>query len=86
MQIAIIGMGSMGPGMAARLARGGHDVRAQDIAPTAIERAQTIQPMISEALDGLGGVGRGLGGSGRLWRALIFPLQLRATKGSIGAL
>ena len=54
MQIAIIGMGSMGPGMAARLARGGHDVRAQDIAPIAIERAQTIQPMISEALDGLG--------------------------------
>ena len=54
MQIAIIGMGSMGPGMAARLARGGHDVRAQDIAATAIERSQTIQPMISEALDGLG--------------------------------
>jgi 5-formyl-3-hydroxy-2-methylpyridine 4-carboxylate dehydrogenase len=54
MQIAIIGMGSMGPGMAARLARGGHDVRAQDIAPTAIERSQTIQPIISEALDGLG--------------------------------
>jgi 5-formyl-3-hydroxy-2-methylpyridine 4-carboxylate dehydrogenase len=44
----------MGPGMAARLARGGHDVRAQDIAATAIERSQTIQPMISEALDGLG--------------------------------
>lgn len=54
MEIAIIGMGSMGPGMAARLARGGHDVCAQDIAPTAIERSQTIQPMISEALDGLG--------------------------------
>ena len=54
MQIAIIGMGSMGPGMAARLARGGHDVRAQDIAATAIERSQTIQPIISEALDGLG--------------------------------
>lgn len=53
MRIAIIGMGSMGPGMAARLARGGHEVRAQDIAPAAIERAQAMQPMIAGALDGL---------------------------------
>jgi 3-hydroxybutyryl-CoA dehydrogenase/5-formyl-3-hydroxy-2-methylpyridine 4-carboxylate dehydrogenase len=53
MRIAIIGMGSMGPGMAARLARGGHDVRAQDIAPAAIESAQAMQPMIAGALDGL---------------------------------
>lgn len=54
MKIAIIGMGSMGPGMAARLARGGHDVHAQDIASAAIERARSMQPMIATALDGLG--------------------------------
>lgn len=54
MQIAIIGMGSMGPGMAARLARGGHNVRGQDIAPAAIQRAGDMQPMIGAALDGLG--------------------------------
>jgi 3-hydroxybutyryl-CoA dehydrogenase/5-formyl-3-hydroxy-2-methylpyridine 4-carboxylate dehydrogenase len=54
MQIAIIGMGSMGPGMAARLARGGHAVRAFDVAPAAIERAQAMLPMIAGALDGLG--------------------------------
>lgn len=53
MRIAIIGLGSMGPGMAARLARGGHDVRGQDIAPAAIQRANDLQPMIGAALDGL---------------------------------
>lgn len=54
MQIAIIGLGSMGPGMAARLARGGHDVRGQDIASVAIQRSGDMQPMIGAALDGLG--------------------------------
>ena len=53
MQIAIIGMGSMGPGMAARVARGGHDVRAFDIAEAAQERAASLLPMIATALDGL---------------------------------
>lgn len=53
MRIAIIGLGSMGPGMAARLARGGHDVRGQDIASAAIQRANDLQPMIGAALDGL---------------------------------
>jgi 5-formyl-3-hydroxy-2-methylpyridine 4-carboxylic acid 5-dehydrogenase len=53
MQIAIIGMGSMGPGMAARLARGGHAVRAFDIAEPALTRAAAMQPMIATALDGL---------------------------------
>lgn len=53
MQIAIIGMGSMGPGMAARLTRGGHEVRAMDIAPAAIERSKAMGPMIAEALNGL---------------------------------
>ena len=54
MRIAIVGMGSMGPGMAARLARGGHDVRAHDVKQAALERAQSLQPMIGAALDGLG--------------------------------
>ncbi len=54
MRIAIIGMGSMGPGMAARLARGGHAVSVHDVAPAAMERARALQPMIAVALDGLG--------------------------------
>ncbi|MWD28194.1 3-hydroxyacyl-CoA dehydrogenase family protein [Aquicoccus sp. SCR17] len=54
MKIAVIGMGSMGPGMAARLARGGHEVRAFDLAPAAMERAEAMQPMIAQALEGLG--------------------------------
>ncbi len=43
----------MGPGMAARIARGGHPVRVHDVAPAAIERAKAMQPMIAAALDGL---------------------------------
>lgn len=54
MRIAIIGMGSMGPGMAARLARGGHGVSVHDTSPAAMDRARTLQPMIATALDGLG--------------------------------
>ena len=54
MKIAIIGSGSMGPGMAMRLARGGHDVRLWDHAPDALTRAQGLFPMIASALDALG--------------------------------
>ncbi len=54
MRIAIIGMGSMGPGIAARLARGGHGVSVHDTSPAAMDRARTLQPMIATALDGLG--------------------------------
>lgn len=53
MKIAIIGMGSMGPGMAARLARGGHNIHAFDIAESARERAASLLPMIGAALDDL---------------------------------
>ncbi|MEZ7813671.1 MAG: 3-hydroxyacyl-CoA dehydrogenase NAD-binding domain-containing protein [Paracoccaceae bacterium] len=54
MKIAVIGMGSMGPGMAARIARGGHEVTAFDVAPEAIKRAQALQPMIGDALSTMG--------------------------------
>lgn len=59
MRIAIIGMGSMGPGMAVRLARGGHVVFAHDIARDALERAQILQPVLAGALDALGIEDRG---------------------------
>jgi 3-hydroxybutyryl-CoA dehydrogenase/5-formyl-3-hydroxy-2-methylpyridine 4-carboxylate dehydrogenase len=52
--IAIIGMGTMGPGMAARLARGGLQVTAYDVAPAAIERARTMQGVAEGVLDSLG--------------------------------
>lgn len=53
MKIAIIGMGSMGPGMAARLARGGHEVSGYDLSPAAMDRAKGLMPMIAAALDSL---------------------------------
>jgi 5-formyl-3-hydroxy-2-methylpyridine 4-carboxylate dehydrogenase len=53
-RIAIIGMGTMGPGMAARLTRGGLDVTAHDVAPAAIERAQKMLGVAQTVLDALG--------------------------------
>ncbi len=53
MRIAVIGMGSMGPGMATRLARGGHQVTAHDVSLDAMARAKALLPMIGGALDGL---------------------------------
>ena len=53
-RIAIIGMGTMGPGMAARLARGGLQVVAYDVAPAAIERARSMLSVAETVLDALG--------------------------------
>ena len=53
-RIAIIGLGTMGPGMAARLARGGLQVVAYDVAPAAIERAGTMLSVAETVLDSLG--------------------------------
>jgi 3-hydroxyisobutyrate dehydrogenase len=39
-RIAFIGLGNMGGGMAANLAKGGHDVRAFDLSEAALERAR----------------------------------------------
>lgn len=44
----------MGPGMAARMARGGHSVTGFDRDPAAMTRAQGLLPMIGAAMDGLG--------------------------------
>lgn len=51
--IAIIGLGTMGPGMAARLARGGLQVVAYDVAPAAIERARSMLSVAETVLDAL---------------------------------
>ncbi|TXR49613.1 5-formyl-3-hydroxy-2-methylpyridine 4-carboxylate 5-dehydrogenase [Phyllobacterium endophyticum] len=51
--IAIIGLGTMGPGMAARLARGGLQVVAYDVAPAAIERARSMLSAAETVLDAL---------------------------------
>lgn len=53
-RIAIIGMGTMGPGMAARLAGGGLQVAAYDVAPAAIERARAMLGTAEGVLDALG--------------------------------
>lgn len=55
-RIAFIGLGNMGGGMAANLAKAGHDVRAFDLSPDALDRAKKAGclPMASaaETVDG----------------------------------
>jgi 3-hydroxybutyryl-CoA dehydrogenase/5-formyl-3-hydroxy-2-methylpyridine 4-carboxylate dehydrogenase len=51
---AIIGLGSMGPGMAARLARGGMRVTTFDTAETARQRAEGLLPMAESVMNALG--------------------------------
>lgn len=52
--VAIIGLGTMGPGMATRLARGGLAVRVHDTSPAAVERAKAMLPLARGVLDRLG--------------------------------
>ncbi|MGK9170197.1 hypothetical protein KXR53_28100 [Inquilinus limosus] len=54
LQVAVIGLGTMGPGIVATLARGGMAVRAHDTSPAAIERARAAVPQAGAVLDRLG--------------------------------
>ena len=51
---ALIGLGTMGPGIAARLTRGGIDVAAYDVSEAAIERSKAMLGTIEGVLDRLG--------------------------------
>lgn len=53
-RVALIGLGTMGPGIAARLSRGGLAVTAHDTSDAAVERARAMLPVASGALDRLG--------------------------------
>ncbi|TIO10521.1 5-formyl-3-hydroxy-2-methylpyridine 4-carboxylate 5-dehydrogenase [Mesorhizobium sp.] len=50
---ALIGLGTMGPGIAARLSRGGLDVAAYDVSDVAVERARGMLDMAGGVLDRL---------------------------------
>jgi len=54
LQAALIGLGTMGPGIAARLARGGIAVRAHDKSAEARARAEKQIPLAESVLDRLG--------------------------------
>jgi 3-hydroxybutyryl-CoA dehydrogenase/5-formyl-3-hydroxy-2-methylpyridine 4-carboxylate dehydrogenase len=56
---AILGLGTMGPGMAGRLARGGIEVRCFDSSPEALARAEAALPMVRGVMDRLGILDRG---------------------------
>ncbi len=55
-RIAFIGLGNMGSGMAANLAAKGHDVRAYDLSPEALEKARAAgclpMPSTEQAVEG----------------------------------
>jgi 3-hydroxyisobutyrate dehydrogenase len=60
MKIAFIGLGHMGSGMAANLARSGHEVRAFDLSKATLARAEAdgcaIATSVFQAVDGAGAV------------------------------
>ena len=60
MKIAFIGLGNMGGGMAANLVKAGHDVRAFDLAPEALAKAQENACLtfgtVREAVEGVDAV------------------------------
>ncbi len=51
---AIVGAGTMGPGMAAVLARSGSKVRLNDISPDVLQRAESATELASGVLDRVG--------------------------------
>lgn len=53
-RVAVIGLGTMGPGMAQRLAQGGLVVSAFDTQDAQIEKAKAMLPVITGVLDRLG--------------------------------
>ena len=53
-ETAVIGLGTMGPGIAARLARGGIGGRVYDTSPAAMERATAQIALAMGVLDRLG--------------------------------
>jgi 3-hydroxybutyryl-CoA dehydrogenase/5-formyl-3-hydroxy-2-methylpyridine 4-carboxylate dehydrogenase len=52
---AVIGLGTMGPGMAATLARGGIDVRCQDVSAEQLQRAANDLETALQVLERIGG-------------------------------
>lgn len=61
MKAAVIGLGTMGPGIAATLARGGMDVACFDIAPAQLEKAKGELAGAFQVLERIGGPARNAG-------------------------
>jgi len=55
MKAAVVGLGTMGPGMAATLARGGMDVRCQDLSAEQLKRAESEVQTAFQVLERIGG-------------------------------
>ena len=53
-RVAIAGLGTMGPGMAARIARAGLGVSVHDVAKDAVDRAPQAVALAQSVLDRLG--------------------------------
>jgi 5-formyl-3-hydroxy-2-methylpyridine 4-carboxylic acid 5-dehydrogenase len=60
--VAVIGMGTMGPGMAATLARGGMNVRCYDVSAAALEQSPAQIAVATQVLEKIGGPQAGQAG------------------------
>lgn len=59
MRGAVIGLGTMGPGIAATLARGGMDVTCFDVSPEQLRKAEAELPGVQGVLERIGGPAKG---------------------------
>ncbi len=53
MKGAVIGLGTMGPGIAAALAHGGHDMACFDVAAEQLRKAEAALPALQQVLDSI---------------------------------
>jgi 3-hydroxybutyryl-CoA dehydrogenase/5-formyl-3-hydroxy-2-methylpyridine 4-carboxylate dehydrogenase len=53
MKGAVIGLGTMGPGIAATLAHGGHDMACFDVAAEQLRKAEAALPALQQVLDSI---------------------------------
>ncbi|MGC6399713.1 3-hydroxyisobutyrate dehydrogenase [Sphingomonas sp. FW199] len=84
--IAFIGLGNMGSGMAANLAKAGHDVRAYDLSEAALDRARTAGCLaalsVEEAVAGAEAIVTMLPAGthvDQVWRDQLIPLATPGT-------
>ncbi|WP_448657945.1 3-hydroxyisobutyrate dehydrogenase [Sphingomonas sp. CJ99] len=84
--IAFIGLGNMGGGMAANLARAGHDVRAYDLSEAALDRARAagclVALSVEEAVGGAEAIVTMLPAGthvDQVWREQLIPLAAPGT-------
>ena len=77
MKAAVIGLGTMGPGIAATLARGGLEVTCFDVSPQQVLRAEAEMPALKAKVSFEGDLARAVAGTDLVVEAVPERLELK---------